>query len=360
MSRSVVVQEDLRAIADIIRSRAQRLAGKNLLVTGGTGFLGTYLLETVAYLNETVLAEPCRLYAITRDPRRFAERVPHVAARPEITLVEGDVRHLSLPPVPWHFIVHAAASSDARQFLQDPVGTAETIVQGTRAVLDAARGSCTEAVLFVSTGAVYGEQPPECLWLSEQGCGGPDIRDPRSCYAEAKRYAELLCRLYRTQHGVPSTIARVFALVGPYQDLNSTSAIVDFIRQALDGDTIRIRDDGRAVRSYCYIADAVAALWRLLLRDGAGEVANVGSDREAVSFVDLAERIGRCLGKSVTVTTAGAPPAGVLGRRYAPDVSYLATLEGFRPATSLDDALGRTIAWFKERHAVGPAPAYPR
>lgn len=251
-----------------------------------------------------------------------------------------------------HVVIHAAAVSDVRAFMKDPVGTMETIVEGTKAVLAAAAPTGVEAFLFVSSGAVYGHQPHDRPRLSEDDRGGPDLRDSRSCYAEAKRCAELLCQLFRERQGVPVMIARPFTLVGPYQDLNATSAVIDFIRQGLEGMIIRIRDDGQAIRSYCYIADAVTALWKLLLGPQTGEAVNVGSDLEPVSFHELAQRVGHCLAKPVTVVVEGAAASGVLGRRYVPDVSRLERVTGFRPGTGLDRALNRTIAWMREQRAT--------
>lgn len=353
---SPVVQEDVKTVVGLVGDGFKRLAGKNLLLTGGTGFIGSYLLETLAHVNDHVLAEPCRVYTLTRDPKKAASRFSHLQDRSDLMWIAGDVRRLPPSPVPWHFVIHAAALSDVRAFMQDPAGTMETIVEGTRAVLAAATRE-VEAVLFVSSGAVYGHQPPELLRLAEDHAGGPDLRDVRSCYAEAKRGAELLCRIFRERQRGPVTIARPFTLVGPYQDVNATSAVIDFIRQGLEGATIRIRDDGRAIRSYCYVADAVTALWKLLLGPQTGEAVNVGSDAEPVSFHELAQRVGRCLAKPVAVVVEGAPALGVLGRRYVPDVSRLERLTGFRPGTTLDDALSRTIAWMKERRITGvPVP----
>jgi dTDP-glucose 4,6-dehydratase len=309
-------------------------------------------LETVAYLNDQVLAQPCQAYVTTRDPGKVAARFPHLFGRSDLILLECDVRTFRPVPVPLNFIIHAASPADVGVFMQDPFGNMETIVDGTKTVLTVAAEAGVEALLFISSGAVYGHQPADQPWLSEEYAGGPDLRNPRGCYGEAKRYAEMLCRIYREERGLPVSIARLFALVGPYQDLNSTSAIIDFIRQGLEGSTIRIRDDGQAVRSYCYIADAVVALWKILLSPQQGETMNVGCDLEALSFLDLAHRIRRCVGKPVSVVAEGAPASGILGRRYAPDVTRLHEKTGFRPTTSLDQALSRTIAWMKERQAA--------
>ena len=358
MPTSRIVQEDVKRIVELVGDRLSRLNGKNLLITGGTGFVGSYLLETLAYLNDQVLIKPCQVYVTTRDPRKVAARFPDLCGRRDLTLLEGDVRTFRPPPVALDFVIHAAASSDANVFQQDMLGTMDTIVTGTKTALTIAAESGVENFLFVSSGAVYGHQPPEIPRLSEDYLGGPDLRTCKSCHAEAKRLAELLCRVFYEERGVPVSIARFFSLLGPYQDENSTSAVIDFIRQGLAGDTITIRDDGQTVRSYCYIADAMVALLKLLLCPGIGEVCNVGSDLEAVSFRELAHRIGRCMGKTINVVVEGQPPTGVLGSRYAPDVTRLYKKEGFRPTTTLDQALSRTIAWMKERRASS-APASP-
>lgn len=346
---SSIVEQDLERVGKEIGDGVHRLSGKDLLLTGGTGFVGSYLLGTLLHLNDRVLSKPCRVHAVTRRPERVLARFPYLAGRRDIVFCEGDVRTVTLPDVAWNFVVHAAGPSDARLFAREPLETADTIVEGTRRILETARLAKAEAMLFVSSGSVSGAQPPEVPWLGEDHQGGPDLATARSCYAEAKRYAEMLCRMFFEQHGTPVSIGRAFTLVGPYQDLNSTSAVADFIRQALDGDVIRIKDDGRAVRSYCYIADAVIGLWKVLLRRPAGGVFNIGSDLEAVSFLDLAQRIGRLAGKPVRVTVEGASPSGILGTRYAPDVSRLHREEGFRPSTGLDEALRRTIVWMREQ-----------
>lgn len=354
---SPIVKEDLERIVKELGEDVHRLSGQDLLLTGGTGFVGSYLLGTLMVLNDEVLAKPCRLYAVTRNPDRVRARFPQWARRSDLILLEGDIRTIRIPTVPWAFIIHAAGPADSRLFIADPLGTGDTIVQGTRTILEAAVKAPVEALLFVSSGAVYGTQPPDRLWLSEDDRGGPDLTTARSVYAEAKRYAELLCRIFLEQHRVPVSIGRLFALVGPYQDLNLTSAVMDFIRQALETDRIRIKDDGRVVRSYCYIADAVIGLWKVLLRRPVGGVFNIGSDLETVSFVELAQRIGKCLDKSVIVTAAGAPPSGILGSRYAPDVGQLARETGFRPSTKLDEALGRTITWMREQRTGVLSPS---
>jgi UDP-glucuronate decarboxylase len=344
---SPIVQQDIAGIISGLGSVLNGLADRSLLITGATGFVGGYLLETIAALNDRIPGSPCRVYALTRDRRRAASRFPHLAGRSDVTFVEGDVRRLRLPEPGCDLIIHGAAPSDARVFRETPLDAFETIVDGTKAVLSAA-ASAKARVLFLSSGAVYGEQPATLERIPEDWMGGPNVQTSRSVYAEAKRCAELLCRIFHERHGVPVAVARLFALVGPCQDRNSTSAVIDFIKQALAGDTITIRDDPETSRSYCYVGDAVQALWTVLLRAEPGEVVNVGSDLEPITFRELAARISRCLGKRLRIVTEGLPATGILGHRYVPDVTHLRRTFGRAPAVGLDQALERTIAWMKE------------
>jgi UDP-glucuronate decarboxylase len=345
---SRIVHEDVQSILNHVGSRCQALNGKRVLVTGGTGFIGSYLLETLAYLNDRVLAEPCAISVVTRNMGRVTERLPQLGRRRDVTFIESDIRQFRSASRAWDYVIHGAASADARVFLEDPSEIMDIIAEGTKVVLNEATAG-VESFLFISSGAVYGQQPHEHAWISEDYPGGPDLRHWRSCYGEAKRYAEMLCQVFGEKRKLPVTIARVFAVLGPYQELHSTSAAIDFIRQGLRGNTITIRDSGETERAYCYIADAVAGLFTLLLRPYPGEVFNIGSDMESVSFTELAHRVSRCLGKDINVMIEGSPASGVLGSRYAPDVTRLYVKEGFRPTTGLDEALARTISWMKER-----------
>lgn len=348
---SRIVHEDVQSIVNQVGTRVHALNGKRVLVTGGTGFIGSYLLETFAHLNDRVLVEPCAVSVVTRDIGRVADRLPQLSQRRDFTFIESDIRKFRSASKTWDYVIHGAASADARIFLEDPSEIMEIIADGTKVVLNEAAAG-VESFLFISSGAVYGQQSLESAWLPEDYPGGPDLRNWRSCYGEAKRYAEILCQVFCEKRKAPVTIARLFAVLGPYQELHATSAVIDFIRQGLRGNTITIKDAGETQRAYCYVADAVAGLFTLLLRPHPGEAFNIGSDQESVSFTDLAHRISRCLGTKINVVVEGCPASGVLGSRYAPNVTRLYVKEGFKPTTSLDEALARTISWMKERDAA--------
>jgi dTDP-glucose 4,6-dehydratase len=343
--RHPIIEQDIAQVAQTVGPSLERLRGKRLLITGGTGFIGTWLLETISWLNER-WDKPCRVYVPTRSPERFIRKVPHLV-RADIVLLPGDVRAFEYPDDRCDMIIHAAAPADPHTLARDPLGVTTTIVDGTRRVLELAAQKRVETFLFVSSGAVYGSQPPELERVPEDYVGGPDLANPRSAYGEAKRCAEVLCALYREKFGVPIRIARPFTFVGPYQDLQAGFAVTDFLKEGLQGLPLHIRDDGTTVRSYCYASDMVVALWKILLETPVGRAYNVGSD-EPISILELAHRVANVLDRSVEISVAVEPVQGRLPERYVPDTSRGKAELGLTIRVDLQVALMRTLSWMRD------------
>jgi len=346
-----VVQEDIRGVVQRVGNSLERLSGKNVLIAGGTGFIGSHLLETVAFLNDHILKEPCRVFVTARNPDSFAKRCPHLAQRRDILLVQGDVRTFDPPTDTWHFVIHAASPADPQALINNPLETMDVIIGGTRRMLSLVLEKQVEKFLFLSSGAVYGPQPSEMRAIPEDYQGGPDIRSERASYGEAKRYAEVLCQAFQVTRHVSVSVARLFAFVGPYMDTDSSFAIMDFIRQRLRRETIRIKGDGQAIRTFCYSADMAVALWNILLSGANGEVYNVGSDREAVTIEELAYRVAGAMDPPVKVFLQGQEKGNSVRPRYVPDISKVKTCFGFSLCYDLDTSIRRTIGHLLEHTA---------
>ena len=319
-----------------------KLAGSRIFMTGGTGFIGRWMLEALAEADRR-LELGTRITVLTRSPEAFASKARHLAAHPGFTFIVGDVNQLAHDGEAYDYVIHAATDASADLNENDPLRMFDTIVSGTRNALDFALAARARRFFFLSSGAVYGAQPWEVEHVREDFRGGPDLGTHRSAYAEGKRAAELLCVIYARQHGLDFVNARIFALLGPLLSLDIHFAAGNFIRDAMAGRKVRVDGAGTAVRSYLYAADLTVWLWAILLGAKAGAVYNVGSE-EAVSIAALAERIAGLLGEG-GFEVLGKPDPGWNPGRYVPSTEKIRTELGLRPSVGLDEAIRRTAKW---------------
>jgi dTDP-glucose 4,6-dehydratase len=342
------LEEDLEAIFERGSSLWPSLKGARFFITGGTGFIGTWFLESLVWLNEHLKLD-MQAVVLTRDTAAFERKAPHIARHAGITLLEGDVRNFEFPEGKFSIVIHGATDASAKLLAEDPVQMFDTIVEGTRRTLDFAVQAGANKFLFLSSGAVYGEQPVHIQHWSELDYNGPDCSSPGSAYAEGKRAAELLCALYARQHGLETRLARCFAFVGPHLPLDSHFAIGNFIRDAMAKKTIQVNGDGTPYRSYLYASDLTFWLWTVLLKGKTSTPYNIGSD-EAISISELATLVDRTLGGG-GVTVRETPKAGVSSKRYVPSVQRAKTELGLVQTVTLEQAIIKTARWhgWKER-----------
>lgn len=354
-------EADLDHVLAHTRGLWEPLRGKNLFVTGGTGFFGRWLLESFAFATDR-LDLGSHATILTRSPAAFKGSVPEVARQSCLTFVQGDVKDFTYSCVreqlpashsgAYSFVIHAATEASAHLNENDPLRMIDTILAGTRSTLDFALASGARRFLFTSSGAVYGPQPPAITHVPEEYPGAPDCTNPRSAYGEAKRLAELLCACY-SRHGIEPVIARGFAFVGPLLPLDTHFAVGNFIRDALAGGPIRIAGDGTPCRSYLYAADLAVWLWHILFRAQPNRPYNVGSDH-SLSIAELAAVVAECSGSPVEVQIARPKTPGASPARYVPDTRRAQRELGLETWIPLPEALRRTFAW--ARHEP-PAPS---
>jgi dTDP-glucose 4,6-dehydratase len=332
-------------LAEILRQTGSvwpALRGGHLFITGGTGSIGRWLLESLCYADRS-LELGIEATILTRDYPGFQRQAPHLARYPAFQFVTGDIADFATPKGAISHIIHAAADASAHLNEHEPRRMFDALVMGTRRILDVAVEKRVARVLFLSSGAVYGRQPWTVERIAEDWSGGPDCLDPRNAYAEGKRAAEMLCAIYGKQWGGNVSIARIFALLGPLLPLTAHFAAGNFILDAMQGRPVMVNGDGRPCRSYLYLSDLTISLWHMLMRAEPGRAYNVGSD-ETISIRALAERIARLLG-SGECRIRGAPDSGWNPGRYVPDTGLLARDLGLVRTVSLDDAIIRTALW---------------
>jgi nucleoside-diphosphate-sugar epimerase len=334
---------DLAMIADRTRLLWEEVRGQRIFITGGTGFFGSWLLESFCHLNRE-LGLGAQATVLTRDPGAFRRKCPRLAGDAAVTLLRGDVRSFKFPSSDFRYVIHAATEARARQAAEEPLEMLSTIVDGTKRALEFAASHGTKAFLLTSSGAVYGKQPGGMTHVPETYLGGPDPVDGASVYAEGKRLAEQLCVQYSQKFGIGAKIARGFAFCGPYFPLDEHFAIGNFIRDALMGRAIEIKGDGTPRRSYLYGADLATWLWTILLRAPDLVPVNVGSARD-VSILELAQIVAATLRPETEIRVAQEPRPGAEPARYVPAVDRARELLGLEEWTSLEETILRTAEW---------------
>lgn len=284
-----------------------------LLLTGGTGFIGRALLR---HWETHPADRPKTVVAISRNPKGFAESFPDLAGATWLDLRYGDVLQPdTLPKQGFEYVIHAAADSTAGPRLS-PLERYTQIVDGTRHVLQVAVTAGAKRFLLLSSGAVYGSRNAAHTDPDEDDFGAPDPLKPENAYGMGKRAAEHLAALTQRDHGIGVVIARCFAFVGQDLPLDVHFAIGNFIRDALTREQVSVAGDGTPIRSYMDQRDLSRWLLTLLCQGKAGQAYNVGSE-EAITVADLAHLVRDTLAPHKTVWIS-AEKRSELRSRYVP------------------------------------------
>jgi nucleoside-diphosphate-sugar epimerase len=334
------VDNDLAHILSHTTPLWEELRGKHLLLTGGTGFFGSWLVSSFLHANQ-ILGLNSTITVLSRNPEKFFLKMPHLKHRKELDFIIGDVRYFDCADRDFTHIIHAATESSSNLNGENPLEMLDTIVSGTKNVLQFAQINPVEKFLYVSSGAVYGKQPPELSHIPETYLGGPNQLLPFSAYAEGKRTAELLCSIYSNLN---VKIARCFAFVGPYLSLSAHFAVGDFIADAISGKPIIVNGDGTPYRSYLYGADMAIWLWTILFSGKIGEAYNVGSGNP-VQISELAHLIAKKVTPSPKVEISIERNPSIPCARYIPDVGKAFRDLGLYDFIPLEPAIERMIAW---------------
>lgn len=343
MMTKALPSEDLDQVLAACHNIWSEFRHQRLFITGGTGFFGSWLLESLAWANERLNLN-VTVTVLSRDPETFKRKRPHLASNSAIHWLAGDVRDFEFPMSHYSHVIHAATEASAQLNKDDPLKMIDVILKGTEHTLAFAKHCQAKKVLLVSSGAVYGQQPSDLTHVPEDFLGSPELHNPANAYGIGKRTAEHLAHLYHYQHGLNIKIARCFAFVGPHLPLDTHFAIGNFILNGLKGETIHIKGDGTPYRSYQYAADLTIWLWQILCRGESVKPYNVGSD-EAVSIAELAQMIAQCFEPMLKVDVIGKPDSSKAPEWYVPSIDHARKTLQLTNSIGLKEAIQKTIAW---------------
>lgn len=280
-----VLSEDLQKITEDISFSDFR--DKTILITGANGMLATYLSFFFLHLNLTYDCN-LRLILLSRNGESLSSKFSHLGiSRDSLSLLTQDVSDPLQIDYPLDYILHFAGNASPLWIEKDPVGIMKANLLGTMNLLEHVR-KMGGKLLYASTREVYGKVVDHNE-LSETTFGSLDCLSSRSCYPESKRVAETLCKSYLTQYGVDFNTVRISHVYGPGMKLNDGRVMSDMVGSAVEGKEILLRSRGEAIRSFCYISDAISGILKILIQGRPGEAYNLANEVEEISVIELAK-----------------------------------------------------------------------
>lgn len=323
-------------------TRGVLLKPQKVMVTGGSGFLGSHLVEALLSLG-------CEVWSLDNYSSGFPENLKHLEGNEKLHIIKTDISEPVKFDGQLDFIFHFASIADPVHYQKFPIETLRANTFGTYYLLELARQKKAK-FLFASTSEIYGDAKvvptPETYWGNVNPCG------PRSCYDESKRCGEAFCWSYAYKHGTDVKIVRIFNTYGPR--LSDGRAVPQFIKRALKNEPIQVDGDGKQTRSFCYVTDLIRGILLLAEKGPSGEAMNLGNEKE-ITVLELAQDIIKLTSSKSKIVFNKRPTDDPERRR--PDTSKAKKLLGWSPQVSLEDGLKRTIDWFKSHTlAAGKMP----
>lgn len=266
-----------------------KFKNKTVLITGASGMLLSYITYTLLRLNELDPKFNITVIALILDKEKAKKRFRYFIESKYLKLFEHDLLSSIKISDDIDYVIHGASYASPHYFSTNPVAVLLPNIIGTYHLLEFAKSKKIKSFLFFSSGAVYG-RPIAGEEVTEKDYGYLDPLDIMSCYGESKRMGENMCKCYYYQFGIPIKIVRPAHIYGPTIDIENDSRVfANFVNNIIKGQNIVMKSDGSAYRSFCYIADATIAFFKILLDGADGEAYNVGNDVAYVSIKELAE-----------------------------------------------------------------------
>lgn len=345
MTGNKIILEDLHQIIDADLDW-QRFSGKTILITGASGFLPAYMVETLLFLVNQRIISDLKVLALVRNLEKARSRFKNNLNNKHLEFIVQDVCDPLEIDQKIDFIVHAASQASPKYYGTDPVGTLSANTLGTINMMKLAQANSIESFLYFSSSEVYGIVAESGIPTSENVYGYLDPTNVRSCYAESKRMGETICVSWLHQYGIPVKMIRPFHTYGPGMQLDDGRVYSDFISDIVNNRNIIMKSNGLATRTFCYLSDATIAYFLVLLNGKNGESYNVGNPGCEISIIDLAHRlVGLFPSKGLKVVKTENQDLNYLKSevtRNCPDLSKINKL-GWMPKTDIDNGFIRTI-----------------
>lgn len=346
-----IVQNDLSEICSNIEN-IEKLKNSSVLITGATGMLATYITSSLIYINKN-LGYNIQIYALLRNSDKAKEKFGDYVENLNFHLVIQDVTEEIKINEKIDYIIHSAGSASPYFILNDPVGIIKANTLGTINVMELAKKCDVKKVLYTSTREVYGKVDDNVYEITEDIVGKLDQTDSRSCYPESKKMGENICKSYQLQYKIPFNNVRIAHSYGPGMTINNDGRVMsDFIYCTVNNKDIALNSDGTAKRAFCYINDAVTAIFTVLLNGKDGESYNIANETEEIQIKDVAIMLTNIFKeKNLKVTYLDSSKVNRDGyskiERVKLSTKKLEGL-GWKPLVKLEEGLRRTVNSFRK------------
>ena len=355
-----VVSQDLAYVVKNLQNEFTSMAGKSLLITGGGGFLGYYLVQAIVYWNRLHAESHGIEVTVYENFSRGAPKwLKALADEKLIQLMVSDVRDPLPANIPeFHYIVHAASIASPPYYRLHPIETMDANVNGLRHLLEYVRTRKEQrktfnGLLFFSSSEIYGDPSPENIPTPETYHGLVSCTGPRACYDESKRYGETLCVNFSRHYDLPIKVARPFNNYGPGLKMADKRVLPDFANDVLQGRDIVLRSDGSPTRTFCYVGDAVVGYYKVLVNGRSGEAYNIGVESPEISMLDLAHEVAKLarelFGYTGRVVQQSSSEAAYLTdnpQRRCPVIAKARNELGYQPSITLERGLRQLLLWY--------------
>ena len=344
---SEILQQELQYIAENIGTEAFRQ--KTFLVTGATGLVGSVFVKSLLEI-EKEQKTGLRVIAFVRNPDKAQRIYEDYEGSGTLSLFCGDVCENWRIEEPVDYVLHAAAVTKSKMMVEHPTEVIRTSLEGMQRSLEFARKKQITKMVYVSSMEMYGQTGEEKA--SENTLGYLDLASIRSCYPESKRMCECMAKAWNSEFQVPVCTARLAQTFGPGILPDENRVFAQFARSAMMGQDIVLRTEGRSEGNYCYIRDAMTALFTLFLKGKPGEAYNVVNEDTHMQIRDMARLVAdKIAGGNIQV--AYDIPKNRLDTGYAPDVklkmdSTKIRSLGWQPEIGLEEAYRRLLRYMKE------------
>lgn len=348
--KNSVVLEDIQSIVHRLKNHLHYLEGHTVLISGGAGFIGSYLLHTLSYCNFNTFKQPCKIISLDNYVTGTRKSLIGPLRDKNITFITCDVSKPFRLQRKIDFIIHAAGIASPVYYRQYPLEAIEVNTQGTKNLLEIGKKSKVKSFLYFSSSEIYGDPDPKFIPTPETYLGNVSSIGPRACYDESKRLGEALSVNYYRVFNLPVKIVRPFNIYGPGMKPQDYRVIPTFLTSALAKKFLPVHSTGKHTRTYCYVTDAIVAFIKVLLEGRDGEVYNVGNDKPEITTHQLAKVIAKLFPYKIHVKRIPYPdtyPQDVPNRR-SPDLTKIRKDLGYLPKVDLETGLKRFLQWYQE------------